>query len=162
MEFFNSPRGNSRFKHDSVIVHIIFTYFTLSLSASQLNMIKEKWFYRLLCWILPTSDQYFLTTNLMSSTYTDKNNPFSRCTNKHSQLETFSQPGCKRIFSNCLTHKSPAKGWPYRFRSRGTTGSSILDHDFGHLCRGKRIQMSGLSDFGIFSNFGASSIFTWV
>ena len=47
---------------------------------------------------------------------------------------------------------------PYRFRSRGTTGSSILDHDFGHLCRGKRIQMSGHSDFGIFNNLWASSI----
>ena len=29
------------------------------------------------------------------------------------------------------------------------------------LCRGRRIQMSGHSDFGIFNNFGASSIFTW-
>ena len=74
---------------------------------------------------------------LMSSTYTDKNNPFSRCTNKHSQLETFSQPCCNAIFSNCLSHNSTAKGWPYRFRSRGTTGSSILDHDLRHLCRGK-------------------------
>ena len=40
--------------------------------------------------------------------------------------------------------------------------ASILDHDFGRLCRGRRIQMSGHSDLGIFSNFGASSIFTWV
>ena len=40
-----------------------------------------------------------------------------------------------------------------------TTGSSILDHDFGHLCRGRRIHMSGHSDFVIFSNFRASSIF---
>ena len=31
-------------------------------------------------------------------------------------------------------------------------GSSILDHDLGHLCRGRRIQMSGHSDFGIFNN----------
>ena len=35
-------------------------------------------------------------------------------------------------------------------------------HGFGHLCRGKRIQTSGHSDFGILSNFRASSIFTWV
>ena len=34
----------------------------------------------------------------------------------------------------------------------GTTGSSILDHDLGHLCRGRRIQMSGHSDLGIFNN----------
>ena len=54
------------------------------------------------------------------------------------------------------------EGWPYRFRSRWTTGSSILDHDSGHLCRGRRIQMSGHSDFGTFNNSGASSIFTWV
>ena len=34
----------------------------------------------------------FFPANFMSSTYTDKKNPFSRCTNKHYQLETFSQP----------------------------------------------------------------------
>ena len=36
------------------------------------------------------------------------------------------------------------------------------DHDFGHLCRGRRIQMSGHSDLGIFSNSEVSSIFIWV
>ena len=41
----------------------------------------------------------FFPANLMSSIYTDKNNPFSRCTNKHSHLETFSQTYFKRIFS---------------------------------------------------------------
>ena len=104
----------------------------------------------------------FLPANFMSSTYTDENNPISRCTNKHSQFGIFSQPCFNRIFSNCLSHNSIAKGWPYRFRSRGTTGSSILDHDFGRLCRGRRIQTSGHSDLGIFNNLGASSIFTWV
>ena len=44
----------------------------------------------------------------------------------------------------------------YRFRSRGKTGSFMLDHDLGHLCRGRRLQISGHSDFGIFSNVGAS------
>ena len=116
---------------------------------------------RLLYWVLSTSDQYFcfLPANLMSSTCTDKNNPFSRCTKRHSNLETFSQPYFNRIFSNCLSHNSPAKGWLYRFRSRGTTGSSILDHDLG---RGRRIQTPGHSDFWIFNNLWASSIFTWV
>ena len=38
----------------------------------------------------------------------------------------------------------------------------MLDHDFGHLCFGGRIQKSGHSDFGIFNNVGASSILTWV
>ena len=101
----------------------------------------------------------FFPANLMSSTYRDKNNPFWRCTNKHSQLETFSQPCCNRIFLNCFSHNSPAKGWPYRFHSRGTTGSSTLDHDLGHLCFGRRIQMSGHSNFGIFNNVGASISF---
>ena len=100
--------------------------------------------------------------NFMSSTYTEKNNPFSRCTKRHSQFGIFTQPCFNRIFSNCLSHNSPAKGWPYKFLSRGTTGSSILDHGLGHLCRGRRIHMSGHSDFGIFNNLRASSIFTWV
>ena len=76
--------------------------------------------YQLLYWVLSTSDQFF-PVNLMSSTQTDKNNPFSRCTNKHSQFETFSQMYFNRIFSNDLSHKGPVKGWSYRFRSRGTT-----------------------------------------
>ena len=77
----------------------------------------------------------FFPANFMSSTYTDKNNPFSRCTKRHSQFGVFSQPCFNKIFSTCLSHNSPAKGWPYKFLSRGTTGSSILDHDLGHLCR---------------------------
>ena len=43
--FFYSSRGNSRFEHGSVIVHSIFAYFTLSLSAAQVYMIQERcWF----------------------------------------------------------------------------------------------------------------------
>ena len=37
------------------------------------------------------------------------------------------------MLSNGLSHNSPAKGWPYRCLSRWTTGSSMLDHDLGHL-----------------------------
>ena len=119
---------------------------------------------QLLYWVLSTfgSILCFFPANFMSSTHTDKNNPFSRWTKRHSQFGIFSHPCFNRTFSTCLSHNSPAKGWPYRFRSRGTTGSSILDHDFGHLCRDRRIQMSGHSDFGIFNNLWASSIFTWV
>ena len=96
----------------------------------------------------------FFPANFMSSTYTDKNNPFSRWTKKLSQLETFLPTVFQwDFFSNCLFHNSPAKGWPYRFRSRATTGSSILDHDLSHLCHVRRIQMSGHSDFGIFNNY---------
>ena len=166
-KFFSSHHGNSRFNHGSVIVHNIFAYFTLSLSAAQVYMIKERcWFSknRLLYWLLfpHRINVLFLSSQFDVIHITDENNPFSRCTKKHSQLETFSQPCCNRIFSNCLSHNTPARRWPYRFRSRGTTGSSILDHDLGHLCRGRRIQMSGHSDFGIFNDFRASSTYTWV
>ena len=113
---------------------------------------------RLLSWVVSTSEKDFVfPVSFMASTYTDKTNPFSRWTKRHSQFGIFSQPCFNKIFSNCLSHKRPAKGWPYRFRSRRTTGSSILDQ--GHLCRGRRIQMSGHSDFGVFNNLRASSIF---
>ena len=164
--FFRCSCGNSGLEHGSAIVHNIFACFTLSVSATQENMIKERcWFSQINFFIeyfphgikiLFLSSQFYVIHN------TDKNNPFSRCTKRHSQFGIFSQPCFNRIFSNCLSRNSPAQRWPYRFRSRGTTGSSILDHDLGHLCRGRRIQMSGHSDFGIFNNLWASSIFTWV
>ena len=165
--FFSSHRGHSRFEHGSVIVHNIFAYFTLSLSGAQVIHDQGKMLVlpnQLLYWVLSTSDQCFVSFQpIWCHPHTQiRITLFWRCTKKHSQLKTFSQPCCNRIFSNCLSHNSPAKGWPYRFRSRGTTGSSILDHDFGQLCRGRRIQMSGHSDLGIVNNFRASSIFTWV
>ena len=51
----------------------------------------------------------FFPANFMSSTYTDKNNPFSRWTKRHSQFGIFSHPCFNRTFSNCLSHNSPAK-----------------------------------------------------
>ena len=76
---------------------------------------------------------------LMSSTYTDKNNSCFRWTNRHSEFGTFSSQSSIRTSSNCLSHNSPASVCPYKFLSRGTTGSSMFDKDFGHLCRGRRI-----------------------
>ena len=38
----------------------------------------------------------------------------------------------------------------------------MLARDPGHGSRGRRIHISGHSDFGIVSSLGASSIFTWV
>ena len=38
----------------------------------------------------------------------------------------------------------------------------MLDHDFGHLCFGRRIQLTGHSDFGMSNSDGASSFLTWV
>ena len=46
----------------------------------------------------------FLLTNLISSTCTDKNSPFSRSTHKHSQFGTFPRPYFSRTLSNCRLH----------------------------------------------------------
>ena len=77
-------------------------------------------------------------------------------------VRNFSHPSSNYAFSNCLSHSNPANGRPYKIRSRGTTGASIVSHDLGHLYRGRRIQTSGHSDLGIWSNLGASSNLTWV
>ena len=82
----------------------------------------------------------------------DRNNPCFRWTNRHSQFGIFSHPSSNKASSNSLSHNNPANGWPYKCRSRSTTGSSILPHDLGHLCRGRRIQTSGHSAFGISKN----------
>ena len=86
----------------------------------------------------------FSPASLLSSTYTQTKKS-SLSTHKQTlPTGNFFHSFSKRIFSNCLSHNSPASGWPYKFRSRGTTGSSILDQDFVDLCLGRRIQMSGL------------------
>ena len=53
---FSSLRGNLRFKHGSVIVHNLFAYFALSLSAAQVYMIHER------CWFsqIDFNKEYFL------------------------------------------------------------------------------------------------------
>ena len=77
MVIFQLLRGNSRFKHGSVIVNNIFAYFTLSLSASQVYMIKERCLFSQSTSLLSTfhigSMFSFFPANLMSSTYKDKN-----------------------------------------------------------------------------------------
>ena len=132
--------------------------FDISLSPTQINVVKEYFMS-----IFHIGSMFcFFPDSFISSTYTDKNSPFSRFANEHSQCGTFSQPCSDRTFPNCLSYDGPGIGWPYRFRSRGTTGSSILDHDFVHLCCGRRIWISGHFDFGFFISGGATSISTWV
>ena len=103
----------------------------------------------------------FFPASFMSCTYTDKNG-FLGLQVSIPNLELFPNRVSIDLSQNYLSHNSPARGWPYRFRSRGTTGSSMLDHDLGHLCFGRRLQISGHSDSGTFSNVGASSILTCV
>ena len=96
----------------------------------------------------------FLPANLKSSTYTDKINPFSRWRKETFPIWNFSHPCFNRIFSKL---PSPQQVLPKddhtKFLSRKTPGSIMLDHNFVHLCRGRRIQMSGHTDSGIFSTF---------
>ena len=103
---------------------------------------------QLLCWARSTSDQCFVSFTPISC------HPQTQIRITLFHGVRISMPN----WSNCFSLNSSAKRWPYRFCSRRTTGSSILDHDFGHLCRGRRIKVSGQSDLGIFNNFGASSI----
>ena len=67
--------------------------------------------------------QIVLLSSHFLSCKTERNKPFSRCMNKHSKLGTFHQTCSINTFSNCRTHCNPAKGCPYKFRSRSTTGS---------------------------------------
>ena len=48
----------------------------------------------------------------------------------------FSHPSSNKTSSTCFLRSGPANVCPYKFRSRNTTGSSMFDHDLGHLCRG--------------------------
>ena len=81
------------FKHISVIVHNIFVYFTLSLSAAQVHMIQERCRFSqinvLHAYFHIGSMFCFFPVSFMSSTYRDKNSPFSRFTSKHSQFGNF-------------------------------------------------------------------------
>ena len=79
-----------------------------------------------------------------------------------SQFGTSSHPSSNQTSLNCLSHNNPADGWPCECRSRGTTWSSMLAQDFGLLCRGRRVHITGHSDWGMLSNLGASSNFAWV
>ena len=77
MVVFSSPRGDSGFKHGSVIFNNIFAYFTLSLSTSQeYKDVGSPKSTSLLSNFHIGSMFCFFPANFMSSTYTEKNNPF--------------------------------------------------------------------------------------
>ena len=162
--FFSCFSRNSWFEHFSLLFCNQLVRFTFSLSASPKNTWSRN--------DVGSSRSIFLVNFfhmgamfcfspaiMMSSTHTDKNNPCFRWTNIHSQFGTFSHPSSNRGSSNCLSHNNPANGCPCKFRPRGTTRSSMFAHDLDHLCRRRRIQTSGHSDFGILSNLEGSS---WV
>ena len=99
-----------------------------------------------------------LPVSLISSTYTDKKSPFSRLTNKLSLVKTF--PNRVPFFQI---------GFPIIVLPKDDRTESFREErmDLPYwtmmsaiLCFGRRFQMSGHSVFGIFRNFGASSILT--
>ena len=150
--------GSSRnpgFKHISVFCHNLIAYCTFSLSTTKYTWSRNdvgSSRSTLLIKIFQVGFTFSVSPAiLISSTYTDKNSPFARLTNKHSQFKTFPN----RVPIELSQIAFPTIVLP-------ETGSSISDHDFGHLCFGSRIQISGHSDSGFFNIFDASSILTWV
>ena len=102
MVIFSCSCRNSGFKHGSVIVKNKFAYFTLSLSTPQGDMVKERcWFSQINVFSLKLSTlgQSFVSSKsiLTLFTYKDKGGPFSRCTNKHSQMKL----SPNRIYIGC-------------------------------------------------------------
>ena len=61
-----------------------------------------------------------------------------------------------------IRKSNPAQGWPYWFRSRRTTGSTIAFKFFGLRLGGNRIHMCGHSVSGNLINLGDSAKFTCV
>ena len=104
----------------------------------------------------------FFPDILMSSTYTDREK-FFFC-KKHFQFGTFSYASSNNTFWNCLSHKRPASGCPYKFLSRGTAESTMLFPNFGFF--GFLEDVSNHQDILLtlefLSNLGDSSNFTWV
>ena len=106
---------------------------------------------------------FVLPATLISSTYTVKNSPLARLTKKNiPNLELC--PNRTAIgFSQIAS--------PIIVLPKGDRTDSVQEERLGlpywtmilAICaRGRRIQISGHSDFGFFNNDGASSIFTWV
>ena len=91
-------------------------FFTLSLSASQIYMVKER------CWVslinffieyFPHRIKILLLSNQFYVIHIHIYEKFFLTVHekkKHSQFGIFSHPCFTRIFSNCLSHNSPAKG----------------------------------------------------
>ena len=90
------------------LFRIVFEY-TPGIHGQGMMLVLPK---QLLCFVPSTSDQCFVSFQpMLCHPHTHlRIAPFFTLYEKHSQLETFSQPYFNRIFSNCLSHNSPAKG----------------------------------------------------
>ena len=118
---------------------------------------------RLLCWVLSTSDQDFVSFQPIWC-------------HPHTQIRPILFHDVQRDIPNLEfspSHVSigfsqiafPIIDLPKDDRTNSfqeeRLGLSMLNYDLGQLCRGGRIQMSGHSDFGIFINVGAS-LHSWL
>ena len=109
---------------------------------------------RLLCQVLSTSDQDFVSfqpvlchphTQIRIILFHDEQRDIPNLEFSPSHVSTgFSQIAFPIIVLPKDDHTD--------FAQEERLHSSILDRDLGHLCRGRRIQMSGHSDLGFFYN----------
>ena len=90
---------------------------------------------RLLCWVISTLDQDSVSFQpILCHPHTQiRKILFHDAQRDIPNLELSPSHASRGSSQIAFSHNSPATGWPYKFRSRGTTGSSIL-HDLGHLC----------------------------
>ena len=99
----------------------------------------------------------FFPANLMPSTYTDKKNPFHGVRISIPNWKPSPNRVSKGFSQIALPITVLLKDDHTDFVQKERLG---LPYSFGYLCRGRRIHMSGHSDFGIFNNFEASSMLT--
>ena len=156
MVFLYSPRGNSRFEHGSVIVHSIFAYFTLPLSAAQVYVIQERCSFSQIDFFV----EYFPHRIKILSLSSHFCHP-------HTQIRIILFHDVQRDIPNLeLSPSHVSIGFSQiafptivlpkddrtDFSQEEQLGLPYWIMIFGHLCRGRRIQMSGHSDLGIFNN----------
>ena len=95
----------------------------------------------------------------MPSTYTDKTSCDFRWIYRHSQSWYFSQKCCLvRTHPSCPFTSNLADGWPFRFRFKRTSGSSVESHCFGLRLSGGLLHSRGRSLCGDRNNGSASDM----
>ena len=109
-------------------------------------------------WLFHMTIFCFFPATLMSSTFADKN---TLVFDERTYIpNTEFSPVQGSVFELSLPKQS-SQWVTAQVSSKKFHGIFNYPFDLGHLCRGRRIQTSGLSVSGILSSLGASSSFTW-
>ena len=143
----SAATADSRVEHFSVAVDETTVLFTFTLSASQIHLIEK-------C-------RGFLQINALHQSIPHRFNivlvpsHFDVTQTGVPRLVLFPTQ-CTEEPLMCRAHSNPVKECPQSFLSKRTTGPSTVDHDLGHLCRGRRIHMSGHSYLWSFSSVAVS------